>query len=113
MTLEQLRVFVAVAERQHVTRAAEALHIAQSAASAAVATLEARHGVRLFDRLGRGINLEIAVADLGPVLEALAATGWPLFVAPETKTDSQRLGRKSAMAVGFGWSALFLCGLGG
>ena len=42
MTLEQLRVFVAVAERQHVTRAAEALHIAQSAASAAVATLEAR-----------------------------------------------------------------------
>lgn len=57
MTLEQLRVFVAVAERQHVTRAAEALHIAQSAASAAVATLEARHGVRLFDRLGRGITL--------------------------------------------------------
>jgi Bacterial regulatory helix-turn-helix protein, lysR family len=34
MTLEQLRVFVAVAERQHVTRAAEALNIDQSAVSA-------------------------------------------------------------------------------
>ena len=57
MTLEQLRVFVAVAERQHVTRAAEALNLAQSAASAAVAALEARHGAKLFHRVGRGIAL--------------------------------------------------------
>ncbi len=41
MTLEQLRIFVAVAERQHVTQAAEALNLAQSAASAAIAGLEA------------------------------------------------------------------------
>lgn len=57
MTLDQLRVFVAVAERQHVTRAAESLHLAQSAASAAIAALEARHGTRLFDRVGRRIAL--------------------------------------------------------
>ncbi len=57
MTLEQLRIFVAVAERQHVTRAAEALGMAQSAASAAVTALEGRHGVRLFHRVGRGIEL--------------------------------------------------------
>jgi DNA-binding transcriptional LysR family regulator len=57
MTLEQLRVFVAVAERQHVTRGAEALNLAQSAASAAIAALEARHGTRLFHRVGRGIEL--------------------------------------------------------
>ena len=57
MTLEQLRVFVAVAERQHVTRAAEALNLAQSAASAAIAALEARHGAKLFNRVGRGIAL--------------------------------------------------------
>jgi len=57
MTLDQLRIFVAVAERLHMTRAAEALHITQSAASAAVATLEARHGTRLFDRVGRGLAL--------------------------------------------------------
>ena len=57
MTLEQLRVFVAVAERQHVTRAAEALHLAQSAVSAAIASLEGRHGTKLFNRVGRGIEL--------------------------------------------------------
>ncbi len=57
MTLEQLRIFVAVAERQHVTRAAEALHLAQSAASAAIAALEARHGTTLFHRVGRRIEL--------------------------------------------------------
>jgi DNA-binding transcriptional LysR family regulator len=57
MTLDQLRVFVAVAERQHVTRAAEALHLAQSAASASIAALEARHGTKLFHRVGRHIEL--------------------------------------------------------
>jgi DNA-binding transcriptional LysR family regulator len=57
MTLEQLRVFVAVAERQHVTRAAEALNLAQSAASAAIAALEATHQTKLFNRIGRGIEL--------------------------------------------------------
>ncbi len=40
MTLEQLRIFVAVADRGHVTRAAAALGITQSAASAAIAALE-------------------------------------------------------------------------
>lgn len=54
MTLEQLRIFVAVAERLHMTRAAEALNLTQSAVSAAVAALEARHGTQLFDRVGRG-----------------------------------------------------------
>jgi len=57
MTLEQLRIFLAVAEREHVTAAARALHITQSAASAAIAALEERHAVKLFDRVGRGIVL--------------------------------------------------------
>jgi DNA-binding transcriptional LysR family regulator len=57
MTLEQLRIFVAVAERQHVTQAARTLNLAQSAASHAIAALEARHDTRLFDRIGRHIEL--------------------------------------------------------
>jgi len=62
MTLEQLRVFVAVAERQHVTRAAATLNLAQSAASAAIASLEAQHSAKLFHRVGRGIELTEAGA---------------------------------------------------
>jgi DNA-binding transcriptional LysR family regulator len=57
MTLEQLRIFIAVAEREHVTRAAEALNLTQSAVSAAIAALEARHAVALFSRVGRRIEL--------------------------------------------------------
>lgn len=57
MTLDQLRVFIAVAEHMHVTRAAQALNMTQSAASASIAALENRCGVKLFDRVGRRIEL--------------------------------------------------------
>lgn len=77
MTLEQLRVFVAVAERQHVTRAARALNLAQSAASAAIAALEGQHATRLFHRVGRGIELTEAgrmfLAEARAVLARAAA----------------------------------------
>lgn len=57
MTLEQLRVFIAVAEREHVTRAASSLAMTQSAASAAIAALEREFATKLFHRVGRGITL--------------------------------------------------------
>ncbi len=64
MTLEQLRVFISVAERGHVTEGARALNLAQSAASHAIAALEDRHDVLLFDRVGRRIVLTEAGAAL-------------------------------------------------
>src|ERR1700758_549234 len=57
VTLDQLRIFVSVAERQHVTQAAEALNLAQSAARQAIASLEDRHQTKLFNRIGRHIEL--------------------------------------------------------
>lgn len=57
MTLEQLRIFLAVARSQHMTRAAAALNLTQSAVSASVAALESRYDVRFFDRVGRRIQL--------------------------------------------------------
>jgi DNA-binding transcriptional LysR family regulator len=55
MTLDQLRIFIAVAEREHVTRAADALGLAPPSVSAAVASLEREFGTKLFHRVGRGI----------------------------------------------------------
>ncbi|HYF21360.1 MAG TPA: LysR family transcriptional regulator [Ramlibacter sp.] len=55
--LVQLRTFVAVAEEQHLTRAAERLHISQSAASAHVRSVEEYLGTRLFVRTNRSLEL--------------------------------------------------------
>jgi DNA-binding transcriptional LysR family regulator len=57
MTLEQLRIFAAVAKREHVTQAAHELNLTQSAVSAAVSALEARYATKLFNRVGRRIEL--------------------------------------------------------
>lgn len=57
MTLEQLKIFLAVAEREHLTQAAGALHLTASAVSASIKTLEEHHHVKLFSRVGRGIEL--------------------------------------------------------
>ncbi len=57
MTLEQLAIFAEVAEREHLTQAADALSLTPSAVSAAVRRLEDAYGVPLFDRIGRGIGL--------------------------------------------------------
>lgn len=57
MTIEQLAIFIAVAERQHLTRGAAAVGLTPSAASAAIRALENFHNVRLFDRIGRRIEL--------------------------------------------------------
>lgn len=57
MTLEQLTIFIAVAERQHLTNGANAIGLSPSAASAAIKSLEAFYDVRLFDRVGRRIEL--------------------------------------------------------
>lgn len=65
MTLEQLRIFLAVAEYLHFTRAAEALFITQPAVSAAIQSLEAEYGVKLFHRIGRRIE----IAEAGKLLQ--------------------------------------------
>lgn len=57
MTLDQLRIFVAVAERQHLTEGARAVNLSPSAATAAIQALEGRHGAKLFHRVARRLEL--------------------------------------------------------
>lgn len=57
MTFEQLAIFVAVAEREHLTKAAAAINLTPSAVSASIRSLEQHYGVELFHRIGRRIEL--------------------------------------------------------
>ncbi|MBD2086629.1 LysR family transcriptional regulator [Trichocoleus sp. ST-U3] len=68
MTFEQLRIFLAVAEHLHFTRAAEELYITQPAVSAAIQSLEQQYSVKLFHRVGRHIE----IAEAGKLLQVEA-----------------------------------------
>lgn len=57
ITLKQLEVFIAVAQSGNVTRAAETLSITQSATSMALADFESQLGRKLFDRIGKRLQL--------------------------------------------------------
>ncbi|WP_332740478.1 LysR family transcriptional regulator [Hydrogenophaga sp.] len=57
MDLRDLRYFEAIAELQHMGRAAEKLHRTQPALTSSVRRLEADYGAALFEKSGRGIRL--------------------------------------------------------
>lgn len=57
MELRQLQYFVKVARKQHVTQAAEELHVAQSAVSRQIHQLEQELGLELFVQKGRNLHL--------------------------------------------------------
>ena len=57
MELLQLKYFRVLAKEEHVSRASEKLYISQPSLSLTIKKLEDELGVRLFDRVGRGIRL--------------------------------------------------------
>lgn len=57
MELRQIKYFIEVANREHVTKAAQSLHVAQSAVSRQIFNLEEELGVKLFIRDGRTVKL--------------------------------------------------------
>lgn len=105
MTLEQLRIFVAVAELEHVTRAAADLNLTQSATSAAVSALEARYSTKLFDRVGRRIALtdygRIFLVEARAVLARAASAELVLADLAGLKVGSLRLA--ASQTVGNYW----------
>jgi DNA-binding transcriptional LysR family regulator len=60
MELRHLRYFVAIGEEENYRRAAQRLHVAQTALSTQIQDLEAELGFKLFDRLPRGVKLSAA-----------------------------------------------------
>lgn len=81
--LRKLVQFVAVARREHITQAAEELHVTQQAVSATIRQLERDIGAPLFERAGRRVRLTEAGRTLldGSV---------PLIAAAARLVDSTR-----------------------
>lgn len=63
-TIEQIRTFLIVAGREHITEAAKVLGLSQPAVTQQVQLLERALGVPLLDRLGRGVRLSEAGEDV-------------------------------------------------
>ncbi len=57
LSYQQLAIFTAIAEHGSITKASEALNLTQPALSSALSGLEAKLGVKLFDRVDRKIVL--------------------------------------------------------
>ncbi len=102
MTLDQLHAFVTVAETLNMTRAAERLHLTQPSVSAAIATLENRHATRLFDRVGRRLELseagQLFLPEARAVLARAAAAGRVLDDLSTLARGSIRLAASQTVA---------------
>ena len=69
VSLRQLRAFLAVAELESFTAAAERLHLSQAALSGVVKELEQQLGVRLLDRTTRRVELSEVGKEFYPLAE--------------------------------------------
>lgn len=105
MTLDQLRIFLSVAEHLHFTRAAEELYITQPAVSAAVHSLEEQYGVRLFHRIGRHIEIteagKLLQGEVRKILDQVALTERGLRELNNLQRGELKLG--SSLTIGNYW----------
>ncbi|MDH3316066.1 MAG: LysR substrate-binding domain-containing protein [Gammaproteobacteria bacterium] len=96
MNSAQLRAFHAVASRGSFTTAARALNVTQPTLSSQVKALEQSYGIRLFDRVGRGVILTELGSRLHEVTQRLynleEEADEILSAARELSTGSIRVG---------------------
>lgn len=105
MTLDQLRIFLAVAAHLHFTRAAEELYITQPAVSAAIQSLEEEYGLKLFHRIGRHIEIaepgKILQTEAQKILDQVALTERSLRELNDLQRGELNLG--SSLTIGNYW----------
>ncbi|RDU95944.1 LysR substrate-binding domain-containing protein [Trinickia dinghuensis] len=97
MELQQLRYFVAVAETEHVARAAERLHISQSPLSRQIRQLEDQLGLQLFERIKQRVRLTPAGHDFLDQARDL------LNQAERVEERARQVGRGEACSVSIGY----------
>lgn len=98
-----MKYFLDVAATQHMTKSAARLCVAQSALSRSIAHLEDELGVRLFDRVGRGLRLtdqgRALQSRLSPLVAELDRVKEDLSAGPAADREVRvRLGAASRIA---------------
>jgi len=99
-SFRQLEVFLATARFENVSLAAERLAMSQSAASGALRDLEAQFGIRLFDRVGKRLQLNELGRALQPRAEAVLEQARELERSFEGHAELGRLKVGATLTIG-------------
>ena len=103
MEISQLKYFYEVAKTEHMTKAAEKLHIAQPALTKSIHNLEKELNVPLFSRQGRNIRLTqyglYLKEKIEPVIRSIEAIPADLAHMTENETHTIRLSVKAASSI--------------
>jgi DNA-binding transcriptional LysR family regulator len=99
-SLRQLEVFLAVAGADSVSRAAKTLFMSQSATSGALSDLERQFNVRLFDRVGKRLQLNELGRSIRSQAEAVLAQARDLERALENQKEVGRLRIGATLTIG-------------
>ena len=99
-SFRQLEVFLAAANFQNITRAAESLAMSQSAASSALKELENQFDIQLFDRVGKRLQLNELGRLYRPKVEAVLAQAKELEQAFSKHTEVGALKVGATLTIG-------------
>ncbi|MEF3305201.1 LysR family transcriptional regulator [Paenibacillus sp. GYB003] len=96
MDIRQLRYFIAIAEEKQISAAAKRLHIAQPPLSQQLKTMERELGVRLVERVGKGIVL----TEAGQALYRHALSIAGMLEDAENEVRQVGAGTKGVLTIG-------------
>lgn len=104
MELYQLKSFLTIALEKNLTRAAETLHLSQSALSSQIKLLEEEFGVPLFSRTSRGM----AITDQGRILMTHAQDVLEAASQLQQRAEAMSRGITSTISIGLNTDPGFL-----
>lgn len=97
MEIRQIQYFIEAAKREHITEAADALHVAQSSVSRQIFNLEAELGVELFIREGRSVKL----TPLGKVFFERMKQVWNMMEDAKREVEESLNPEKGTVRIAF------------
>jgi DNA-binding transcriptional LysR family regulator len=109
-SLRQLQIFLSIARYENISKAAEQLHMSQSAASSALQTLEQAFNISLFNRSGKKLELNEVGKTLRTKAEVLIAQAEEFEQALQGHSDIGHLKVGASFTIGNHLAVSYLAG---